>query len=162
MDVKERELKRCLTILNDAENTSAIHDIDNTSVFVFNKYKLKQIPSWVYEIILTCVGGTTRSHLGIVLFNELMNSISIRKFNNKPIPSNYLITPNDWVECYEDGYPLLNCDKNLLEEYEESFTQLLNETSHENVISFIHHLIKSHNEILTSYVLHSKRKNYSR
>lgn len=143
MNTKDYKIQLCLDILNSSFASTGIKTGD---VFVFNKYQLTYIPKWVYEIISVCTKFEDNyPFLSMVIFDELMNSINERKFKGNGIPSNYIITPNDWVECYEDGYPIIeSVDGNLNDlftEYMKKFDDIINDTSKDDLYQYINWLL---------------------
>ena len=143
MHTKEEILKNCEEILSNPNyNRGTMYEY----LFVYNRYQLEVIPQWVYEIIDECC-GKYYPHMSFVIFDELMNSISSRKFNDTTIPSDYIITPEDWADCYEDGYPIMdnieaadNCE--IILEYDRILNAMLHEVSRECLIAFIYNLIR--------------------
>lgn len=159
--IKEQKIKTCLKILenpridNDEKEYLDISD----KIFFFNKYDLK-IPYWVYEIILTCCGGPRTYHLSIVIFDELMNSISARKFGYREIPPDYIITPDDWTECYEDGYPILLDNDDMVNQYDDSFAHIISVASRSELIDYIHYLVSYENRRSLIEILHQISMKY--
>ena len=79
--------------------------IDIIQQYIDSKYYSNiSVPTWLYCCMISCC--YTDKKLIVVLFNELMDSISTRKFNGKDIPLNYVIKPEDWLGCYPDKYPI--------------------------------------------------------
>ena len=136
MDTKEMIIQLCSDILDNPDQSK---NQLNNNIFVFNKYQLSNIPTWIYDIITVCIG--VHKHLSVVIFDELMNSISVRKFNDNSIPSDYIIIPEDWIDCYEDGYPFISINKDIFDEYSESFCKLLNEVSRDELTAYLLHTV---------------------
>ena len=101
------KLNRCEQILDNALKNEAIPAYIPTSIEIINTYDI-QIPMWLRGLIETCCGRYV--YFATQMFMELMHSISQRKFNGQPVTKDYIIVPNDWIECYEDGYPICTDD----------------------------------------------------
>lgn len=132
-------LNICENILKDNEkNTENCVDYPNNhhiNNYILNKYNLN-IPHWVSTIINYCCSD--HPYFALVIFEELMNSISARKFNDNPIPSNYIITVDDWADCYEDGYPIcIEGNSDYIYEYNMSFTSIIKELSHDDLVKLV-------------------------
>ena len=108
-------LETCVNILNHAEKhgdnqiTDLYPDIEKSDIvkMIVNPYSL-QIPKWLLACIDVCCG--INKQFAMVMFIELTTSIRFRKFNGDLIQHDYVITPKDWAECYEDGYPICTND----------------------------------------------------
>ena len=91
----------------DMYPTLKLYNGINIKKYIINIYNLN-IPEWLIYIISICCGK--HEYFSAQMFIELMNSIKARKFNDADIPHDYIILPEDWIECYEDGYPICTND----------------------------------------------------
>ena len=121
------KLSGCISILNEAIQYPDRDIADNHPSFkyndikkhLFNIYNLK-IPNWLLYCLDICC--CEYKHMAAQIFLELMNSINARKFDDTGIPSDYIILPEDWIECFEDGYPICTEDAyGCFEYYRDSY-----------------------------------------
>ena len=133
--MSEEYKKRLLKIVKILENPNEIStiypEVENTRVekLIINPYQLS-IPKWLIGCIDICCGEY--KHFALVIFIELLTSIRARRYNGDLPPANYIIIPDDWCDCYEDGYPI--CMEN--NETSEIYSQMYNEyTMHLRMIT---------------------------
>lgn len=127
------KLKACELILdhamhNPSQNILHIYPtLKNIDVkkYIINIYNVN-IPNWLIYCIGVCCG--IHKYFAPQMFCEIINSINSRKFNMEGVPQDYVITPEDWIECYEDGYPICTSDGGgCYEEYKDTYNVFIDQ-----------------------------------
>ena len=121
-DKYKLKLAAIQNILDEAicNDSNEIYHIYKPEVEIVNIYDI-DIPNWLLYCIDACCGKY--KHFATQMFVEVITSISCRKFNEMPVPKDYVIIPQDWIDCYEDGYPIcVDGDENgCMAEYLDSY-----------------------------------------